>query len=235
MGQKVNPIGIRLGITRDWVSKWYAGKKQFSDQILADYEVRQFLGKRLSDASVSRVHIERPARKINVTIHTARPGIVIGKKGEDIEKLRAETAKLVGLPVGDVRLNVAEIRKPELESQLVAEGIAQQIEKRVMFRRAMKRAVMSTMRSGALGVKVRLSGRLNGAEIARTEWSREGRVPLHTFRADIDYGTAEARTTYGVIGVKVWIFKGEVFDQAPEVVEEAVEAPAAEAAPPATA
>src|SRR5690606_25826992 len=235
MGQKVNPVGIRLGITRDWVSKWYAGKKQFSDQILADYEVRQFLGKRLSDASVSRVHIERPARKINVTIHTARPGIVIGKKGEDIEKLRAETAKLVGLPVGDVRLNVAEIRKPELESQLVAEGIAQQIEKRVMFRRAMKRAVMSTMRSGALGVKVRLSGRLNGAEKARTEWSREGRVPLHTFRADIDYGTAEARTTYGVIGMKVWIFKGEVFDQAPEVVEEAVEAPAAEAAPPVTA
>jgi len=235
MGQKVNPIGIRLGITRDWVSKWYAGKKQFSEQILADHEVRQFLNRKLADASVSRVHIERPARKINVTIHTARPGIVIGKKGEDIEKLRAETARLVGLPVGDVRLNVAEIRKPELEAQLVAEGIAQQIEKRVMFRRAMKRAVMSTMRSGALGVKVRLSGRLNGAEIARTEWSREGRVPLHTFRADIDYGTAEARTTYGVIGVKVWIFKGEVFDQAPEVVEEAVEAPAAEAAPPVTA
>ncbi len=235
MGQKVNPVGIRLGITRDWVSKWYAGKKQFSEQLIADHEVRQFLGKKLSDASVSRIHIERPARKINVTIHTARPGIVIGKKGEDIEKLRAETARLVGLPVGDVRLNVAEIRKPELESQLVAEGIAQQIEKRVMFRRAMKRAVMSTMRSGALGVKVRLSGRLNGAEIARTEWSREGRVPLHTFRADIDYGTAEARTTYGVIGVKVWIFKGEVFDQAPEVVEESAEAPAADNAAPATA
>ncbi len=225
MGQKVNPLGIRLGITRDWVSKWYAGKKQFADQIHTDYQVRRFLHKKLAEASVSRVHIERAARKVNVTIHTARPGIVIGKKGEDIEKLRAETARLIGMPVGDVRLNVAEIRKPELDSQLVAEGIAQQIEKRVMFRRAMKRAVMSTMRSGALGVKVRLSGRLNGSEIARTEWSREGRVPLHTFRADIDYGTAEARTTYGVIGVKVWIFKGEVFDKAPEVaVEEAAEA-----------
>jgi small subunit ribosomal protein S3 len=236
MGQKVNPVGIRLGITRDWVSKWYAGKKQFSEQLIADHEVRQFLGKKLADASVSRIHIERPARKINVTIHTARPGIVIGKKGEDIEKLRAETAKLVGLPVADVRLNVAEIRKPELDAQLVAEGIAQQIEKRVMFRRAMKRAVMSTMRSGALGVKVRLSGRLNGAEIARTEWSREGRIPLHTYRADIDYGFAEARTTYGVIGVKVWIFKGEVFEKAPEVSEEpAAEAAQAEGAAPATA
>ena len=187
MGQKVNPLGIRLGITRDWVSKWYAGKKQFADQIHTDYQVRQFLNKKLAEASVSRVHIERAARKVNVTIHTARPGIVIGKKGEDIEKLRAETARLIGMPVGDVRLNVAEIRKPELDAQLVAEGIAQQIEKRVMFRRAMKRAVMSTMRSGALGMKVRLSGRLNGSEIARTEISREGRVPLHTFRADIDY------------------------------------------------
>jgi small subunit ribosomal protein S3 len=229
MGQKVNPLGIRLGITRDWVSKWYAGRKQFADQIHQDFRVREFLRRKLAEASVSRIHIERAARKVNVTIHTARPGIVIGKKGEDIEKLRAETARLMGLPVVDVRLNVAEIRKPELDAQLVAEGIAQQIEKRVMFRRAMKRAVMSTMRSGALGVKVRLSGRLNGSEIARTEWSREGRIPLHTFRADIDYGTAEARTTYGVIGVKVWIFKGEVFEQAPEAVEEA--APEAVAAP----
>jgi small subunit ribosomal protein S3 len=231
MGQKVNPLGIRLGITRDWVSKWYAGKKQYATQILADYHVREFLRKKLSEASVSLIHIERAARKVNVTIHTARPGIVIGKKGEDIERLRAETARLVGMPVGDVRLNVAEIRKPELDARLVAEGIAQQIEKRVMFRRAMKRAVMSTMRSGALGVKVRLAGRLNGSEIARTEWTREGRVPLHTFRADIDYGTAEARTTYGLIGVKVWIFKGEVFDQVPEVVEES----AAETAAPAEA
>jgi small subunit ribosomal protein S3 len=232
MGQKVNPLGIRLGITRDWVSKWYAGKKQFADQIHTDFQVRQFLHKKLAEASVSRVHIERAARKVNVTIHTARPGIVIGKKGEDIEKLRAETARLIGMPVGDVRLNVAEIRKPELDSQLVAEGIAQQIEKRVMFRRAMKRAVMSTMRSGALGMKVRLSGRLNGSEIARTEISREGRVPLHTFRADIDYATAEARTTYGVIGIKVWIFKGEVFDKVPEVaVEETTEAAVPAATP----
>jgi small subunit ribosomal protein S3 len=232
MGQKVNPLGIRLGITRDWVSKWYAGKKQYADQILTDFQVRKFLNKRLAEASISQVNIERAARKVNVTIHTARPGIVIGKKGEDIEKLRAETAKLIGMPIADVRLNVAEIRKPELDSKLVAEGIAQQIEKRVMFRRAMKRAVMSTMRSGALGMKVRLSGRLNGSEIARTEISREGRVPLHTFRADIDYATAEARTTYGVIGIKVWIFKGEVFDKVAEVVEEAAaEAPApAEAA-----
>jgi small subunit ribosomal protein S3 len=235
MGQKVNPLGIRLGITRDWASKWYAGRKQFAQQIHTDFLVRQFLRKKLADASVSHVHIERAARKVNVTIHTARPGIVIGKKGEDIEKLRAEVARLVGMPVVDVRLNVAEIRKPELDAQLVAEGIAQQIEKRVMFRRAMKRAVMSTMRSGALGVKVRLSGRLNGSEIARTEWSREGRIPLHTYRADIDYGTAEARTTYGVIGVKVWVFKGEVFEQVPEAIEEAAaEAPVAapvEAAP----
>jgi small subunit ribosomal protein S3 len=237
MGQKVNPLGIRLGITRDWVSKWYAGKKQYADQILTDFQVRQFLNKRLAEASISQINIERAARKVNVTIHTARPGIVIGKKGEDIEKLRAETAKLIGMPIGDVRLNVAEIRKPELDSKLVAEGIAQQIEKRVMFRRAMKRAVMSTMRSGALGMKVRLSGRLNGSEIARTEISREGRVPLHTFRADIDYATAEARTTYGVIGIKVWIFKGEVFDKVPEVVEEAAAdaaAPADAAAQPAT-
>jgi small subunit ribosomal protein S3 len=230
MGQKVNPLGIRLGITRDWVSKWYAGKQQYPAQILADFRVREFLKKRLVEASVSRVHIERAARKVNLTIHTARPGIVIGKKGEDIEKLRAETAKLLSLPVADVRINVAEIRKPEMESQLVAEGIAQQIEKRVMFRRAMKRAVMSTMRSGALGVKIRLSGRLNGSEIARTEQIREGRIPLHTFRADIDYATAEASTTYGIIGIKVWIFKGEVFDEVPvapvEPTEQAADQPA---------
>jgi small subunit ribosomal protein S3 len=214
MGQKVNPLGIRLGITRDWVSKWYATKKQFPLLVRTDFLVREFLKKKLVEASVSRVLIERAAKKVSITIQTARPGIVIGKKGEDIDKLRAETAKLLNMPMADVRLNIAEIRKPELDAQLVAEGIAQQIEKRVMFRRAMKRAVMSTMRSGALGMKVRMSGRLNGAEIARTEWVREGRVPLHTFRADIDYGLAEARTTYGVIGIKCWIFKGEVFDQA---------------------
>jgi small subunit ribosomal protein S3 len=234
MGQKVNPLGIRLGITRDWVSKWYAGKKQFPVLVHTDFRVREFLKKKLADASVSRVQIERAAKRVSITIQTARPGIVIGKKGEDIEKLRAETAKMLGLPMLDVRLNIAEIRKPELDSQLVAEGIAQQIEKRVMFRRAMKRAVMSTMRSGALGIKVRLSGRLNGSEIARTEWVREGRIPLHTFRADIDYGLAEARTTYGVIGVKVWIFKGEVFDQNTEQVAEETQS-AAPAAAPATA
>ena len=229
MGQKVNPVGIRLGITRDWVSKWYAGKKQFPAHVHTDFRVREFLKKKLADASVSRVQIERAAKRVNITIQTARPGIVIGKKGEDIEKLRAETAKMLKLPATDVRLNIAEIRKPELDAQLVADGIAQQIEKRVMFRRAMKRAVMSTMRSGALGVKVRLSGRLNGSEIARTEWAREGRVPLHTFRADIDYGLGEARTTYGVIGVKVWIFKGEVFEKS-EIAEMNAEADAAQAA-----
>src|SRR5258706_2403867 len=214
MGQKVNPLGIRLGITRDWVSMWYATKKQFPLLVRTDFLVREFLKRKLVEASVSRVLIERAAKKVNITIQTARPGIVIGKKGEDIDKLRAETARLLNMPMADVRLNIAEIRKPELDAQLVAEGIAQQIEKRVMFRRAMKRAVMSTMLSGALGMKVRMAGRLNGAEIARTEWVREGRVPLHTFRADIDYGLAEARTTYGVIGIKCWIFKGEGFDQA---------------------
>jgi len=238
MGQKVNPIGIRLGITREWTSKWYAGKKLFPQLVHTDFRVRTFLRKKLAEASVSRIQIERAANKANITIETARPGIVIGKKGEDIEKLRAETATLLGRPVADIRLNIAEIRKPELDAQLVADGIAQQIEKRVMFRRAMKRAVMSTMRSGALGIKVRLSGRLNGAEIARTEWSREGRIPLHTFRADIDYGFGEARTTYGVIGVKVWIFKGEVFDK--EDLSKTVEAdaaanPATDAAPAAAA
>jgi small subunit ribosomal protein S3 len=243
MGQKVNPLGIRLGITRDWVSKWYAGKKQFPVHVHTDFRVREFLKTKLADASVSRVLIERAAKKVNITIQTARPGIVIGKKGEDIEKLRGDTAKMLGMGTNDVRLNIAEIRKPELDAQLVADGIAQQIEKRVMFRRAMKRAVMSTMRSGALGVKVRLSGRLNGSEIARTEWAREGRVPLHTFRADIDYGLGEAKTTYGVIGVKVWIFKGEVFDKAEleraaaegeqEAAAPVAAAPAGEAAQPA--
>jgi small subunit ribosomal protein S3 len=241
MGQKVNPLGIRLGITRDWMSKWYAGKKQFPQHVHTDFRVREFLKERLKDASVSRIQIERAAKKVNITIQTARPGIVIGKKGEDIEKLRQEVAKLLGMTVLDVRLNIAEIRKPELDSQLVADSIAQQIEKRVMFRRAMKRAVMSTMRSGALGVKVRVSGRLNGSEIARTEWYREGRIPLHTFRADIDYGLSEAQTTYGVIGVKVWIFKGEVFDKAAleaaapaegEAAAAPVAAPAAPAAAP---
>jgi len=223
MGQKVNPFAIRLGITRDWVSKWYAGKKQFPAHVHTDFRVRQFLKTKLADASVSRILIDRAAKRVNITIQTARPGIVIGKKGEDIEKLRGQVAKMMKMPTTDVRINISEIRKPELDALLVAEGIAQQLERRVMFRRAMKRAVTNTMRIGALGVKVRVSGRLNGAEIARTETYREGRVPLHTFRADIDYGLGEAKTTYGVIGVKVWIFKGEVFTQQEQPPEAAAE------------
>ena len=216
MGQKVHPIGIRLGITKDWASKWYADSNQYPDYVITDFRVRQFLKDKLKEASVSRIQIERPARKANITIHTARPGIVIGKKGEDIEKLRAEVCTMMQLPLQDVRVNIAEIRKPELDAQLVAEGIAQQLERRVMFRRAMKRAVTNTMRLGAQGIKVKVSGRLNGAEIARSEWYREGRVPLHTFRADIDYGFAEAKTTYGIIGVKVWVFRGEIIGKQAE-------------------
>lgn len=218
MGQKVHPTGIRLGIVKDWTSKWYADTKNFSDYLYADLTVRSFLQQRLSQASVSRIQIERLAGKANITIHTARPGMVIGKKGEDIEKLRVAVAKMMGIPV---HINIEEIRKPELDAYLVAEGVAQQLQRRIMFRRAMKRAVSNSMRLGALGIKINVAGRLNGAEIARKEWYREGRVPLHTLRADIDYGIAEANTTYGVIGVKVWIFKGEVFDpvNVPEVAE----------------
>jgi small subunit ribosomal protein S3 len=212
MGQKVHPTGIRLGIVADWASKWYADSHTFPEYVRKDYELRTYIKQRLKDASVSRIHIERPAKKANITIHTARPGIVIGKKGEDIEKLRGEVATLLSMPLHDVRINIAEIRKPELDALLVAEGIAQQLERRVQFRRAMRRAVTNTMRIGADGIKVRVSGRLNGAEIARSEWYREGRVPLHTLRADIDYGLAEAKTTYGVIGVKVWICRGDVFE-----------------------
>ena len=226
MGQKVHPTGIRLGITTDWQSKWYADSQSFPEYVRQDFEVRKFLSKRLKDASVSRIQIERPAKKINITLHTARPGIVIGKKGEDIERLRREVASMLQMSLADVRINIAEVRKPELDATLVAEGIAQQLERRVMFRRAMKRAVTNTMRAGALGVKVKVGGRLNGAEIARSEWYREGRVPLHTLRADIDYGTAEAHTTYGVIGVKVWIFKGEVYDTAETATGDAAEAAA---------
>ena len=224
MGQKVHPTGIRLGIVKEWSSKCYADSQTFPEYVRTDHELRVFIKNKLKDASVSRIAIERPAKKANITIFTARPGIVIGKKGEDIEKLRAEVAKMIGMHVNDVRINISEVRKPELDAQLVAEGIAQQLERRVMFRRAMKRAVTNTMRVGAEGIKVKVGGRLNGAEIARSEWYREGRVPLHTLRADIDYGVAEAHTTYGVIGVKVWIFKGEVFDK-----------PEAEAAEPAEA
>jgi small subunit ribosomal protein S3 len=226
MGQKVNPIGIRLGITRDWTSKWYADSRTFPKYVESDFRIREFLMKKLKEASVGKIHIERPARKANITIHTARPGVVIGKKGEDIESLRVQVAKMAKLGLSDVRINIAEIRKPELDARLVAEGIAQQLERRVMFRRAMKRAVTNTMRLGAQGIKVMVAGRLNGGEIARSEWYREGRVPLHTFRADMDYALAEAMTTYGVIGVKVWIFRGEVFDQQEAQAEE-VAAPAA--------
>jgi len=211
MGHKVHPVGFRLGISSDWSSRWYADNKSFSEHLEQDVRTRKYIRQRLKDASVSRVQIERPARSAAVTIHTARPGIVIGRKGEDIERLRTEIAPMLGLERSAVKVSVEEIRKPELDAQLVAESIAQQLERRVMFRRAMKRAVQTTMRLGAGGVKINVAGRLGGAEIARTEWYREGRVPLHTLRADIDYGMAEAQTTYGIIGVKVWIFKGEVF------------------------
>ncbi len=209
MGQKVHPTGIRLGITKDWTSKWFAESKDYSNFLHNDLMVREFLQKKLANASVSRIQIERPANNARITIHTARPGLVIGKKGEDIERLRNEVSAMMKAPV---HINIEEVRKPELDATLVAQSIAQQLERRIMFRRAMKRAVTNSMRLGAQGVKVNVGGRLNGAEIARSEWYREGRVPLHTLRADIDYGFAEANTTYGVIGVKVWIFKGEVFD-----------------------
>lgn len=208
MGQKVHPNGFRLGIVADFNSTWYAEKSNFAKQLHEDLALREELKKKLAHASVARIQIERAAGSVRITIHTARPGLVIGKKGEDIERIRTELRGRLGQ---DVQLNIEEIRKPELSSVLVAEGIAQQLEKRVMFRRAMKRSVQNAMRLGAGGIKVRVAGRLNGAEIARAEWYREGRVPLHTLRANIDYGTAEAATTYGIIGIKVWIFKGEVF------------------------
>ncbi len=219
MGQKVHPIGIRLGITKDWCSTWYADSRTYADYVYQDHLIRTFLRGKLKDASISRIQIDRPAKRASITIHTARPGIVIGKKGEDIERLRVGIVKLLGMTLSDVRLNISEIRKPELDALLVAEGIAQQLVRRVQFRRAMRRAVTNTMRVGAEGIKVRVAGRLNGAEIARSEWYLEGRVPLHTFRADIDYALAEAHTTYGLIGVKVWIFRGEVFDK-PEAIQE---------------
>ncbi len=212
MGQKVHPTGIRLGIATDWTSKWYAGSDQYADFLHEDLKVREYLKKSLAQAAVSRIAIARPAKSIVITIHTARPGIIIGKKGEDIEKLRQEVSRLLNIHINNVKINIEEIRKPELDAQLVAESIAQQLERRVMFRRAMRRSVSNAMRLGAEGIKINISGRLNGAEIARNEWYREGRVPLHTLRADVDYGTAEALTTYGILGVKVWIYKGEVFD-----------------------
>ena len=212
MGHKVNPNLFRLGISTQWTSNWYAERGAYGDNLNKDRLVREFLVKKLAAASVSRIQIDRPAKSARVTIHTARPGIVIGKKGEDIEKLRQECSKIMLLKPDSVHISVEEIRKPELDSKLIAESVAQQLERRIMFRRAMKRAVTNAMRLGAGGIKIQVGGRLNGAEIARTEWYREGRVPLHTLRAYIDYGTAEARTNYGVIGIKVWVFNGEVFE-----------------------
>jgi len=212
MGQKVHPTGIRLGIATDWRSKWYAEGEEYSKFLNKDIEVRNYLNEKLKNASISQIRIERPAKSIYITVSTARPGVVIGKKGEDIEKLRQSIAKITSVHINNVKVNVEEIRKPELDAHLVAESIANQLERRIMFRRAMKRSVGNAMRLGAEGIKINVAGRLNGAEIARGEWYREGRVPLHTLRADIDYGTAEANTSYGIIGIKVWIYKGEVFD-----------------------
>jgi len=210
VGQKVNPIGIRLGISRDHNSVWFAEKDKYREILFNDFQVREFLKKELDNAFVSKIHIERPAQSAKVTIHTARPGMIIGKRGEDIDRLREKLTQIMNVPVS---LNIQEIRKPDLDAQLVAANIALQLEKRAMFRRVMKRAAQNTMRQGALGVKIKVSGRLGGAEIARSEWHKDGRVPLHTLRADVDYGLAEAKTTYGIIGVKVWIFRGELIDK----------------------
>ncbi len=224
MGQKVHPYGIRLGIIKDWTSTWYADTRSYADYLNTDLAIRKFLRKKLAHASVSRIQIERPANNARIVIHTARPGIVIGKKGEDIEALRKQVSALMKIPA---HISVEEIRKPELDAYLVAESVAQQLERRIMFRRAMRRAVSNAMRLGAQGIRINVAGRLNGAEIARSEWYREGRVPLHTLRADIDYGFAEANTTYGVIGVKVWIFKGEIMSRAEEPSGEQAAEPAA--------
>jgi len=220
MGQKIHPIGFRLSVNKNWSSKWFANNSDFASQLHKDIEVRDYLKKRLANAGISKVIIERPAKNAKITIYTARPGVVIGKKGEDIESLRVELRKRMGLP--DVALNIEEVRKPEVDAQLIADNITSQLEKRIMFRRAMKRAMQNAMRLGAQGIKIMSAGRLNGIEIARTEWYREGRVPLHTLRANIDYGFSEAKTTYGIIGVKVWVFKGEQTGQ-----DEAAAVPAA--------
>tara|TARA_B100001013_G_scaffold327323_1_gene240408 strand:- start:46 stop:702 length:657 start_codon:yes stop_codon:yes gene_type:complete len=209
MGQKVHPIGFRLGITKQHTSNWYAEKSQYTENLLKDIEVREHLSSKLAHASVSRIEIERTADNARVVIHTARPGVVIGKKGEDIDKMREEITQMMGIPV---TLSIQEIRKPDLDAKLLADSVAQQLERRVMFRRAIKRAVQNAMRQGALGVKIRVAGRLGGTEIARSEWHKEGRVPLHTLRADVDYGLSEAKTTYGIIGVKAWVFRGEVLE-----------------------
>lgn len=211
MGQKVNPIGLRVGINRTWDSRWYAGR-DYGKKLVEDLKLREYVHERLKPAGISRVIIERAAKNTRVTVHTARPGVVIGKKGADIEKLRSDLSKRAG---GEVSLNIVEVRKPEVDAQLVAEGVAQQLERRVSFRRAMKRAVQSALRQGGQGIRINVSGRLGGAEIARTEWYREGRVPLHTLRADLDYGTSEALTAFGIIGVKVWIYKGDIMEHDP--------------------
>lgn len=219
MGQKVNPKGIRLGIVKDWDSRWYASSKDYANYLNSDLNVRDYLFDKLKAASVSRITIERLASNAKVTIHTARPGIVIGKKGADIDQLKADVTQKMGIPV---HINIEEVKKPELDARLVAESIAQQLEKRVMYRRAVKRALGNATRLGAQGIKIMVSGRLNGAEIARSEWYREGRVPLHTFRADVDYSTFNAHTQYGVIGIKVWIFKGEILDHKKGTLDEVV-------------
>jgi small subunit ribosomal protein S3 len=221
MGQKIHPTGFRLSVLKNWSSKWYANSKNFPFMLNEDIKVREYLKKKLAHASVGRVIIERPSKNARITIYSSRPGIVIGKKGEDIEVLRGELQRRMGVPV---HVNIEEIRKPEIDAQLIADNIAQQLEKRIMFRRAMKRAMQNAMRLGAQGIKIMSSGRLNGIEIARTEWYREGRVPLHTLRADLDYGTAEAKTTYGVIGIKVWVFKGEVIGHSEQSAATAVPA-----------
>jgi small subunit ribosomal protein S3 len=222
MGQKIHPTGFRLAVTRNWASKWYAGNANFATMLNEDLKVREFLKKRLKNASVGRVVIERPAKNARITIFSSRPGVVIGKKGEDIESLKVELQKRMGVPV---HVNIEEIRKPEIDAQLIADSIAQQLEKRIMFRRAMKRAMQNAMRLGAQGIKLMSSGRLNGIEIARTEWYREGRVPLHTLRADIDYGFSEAVTTYGIIGIKCWVYKGDrlAANEAPAIAAPEVE------------
>jgi small subunit ribosomal protein S3 len=231
MGQKINPVGFRLAVNRNWSSRWYANNKTFAPMLAEDIKVREFLKKKLAHASVGRVLIERPAKDARITIFSARPGVVIGKKGEEIESLKAELRRIMG--VQQVHVNIEEIRKPEIDAQLIADSIAQQLEKRIMFRRAMKRAMQNAMRLGAQGIKIMSAGRLNGIEIARTEWYREGRVPLHTLRADIDYGLGEAKTTYGVIGIKVWVYKGEVLPkgEAPAAVPGATPAAAQPEAP----
>jgi small subunit ribosomal protein S3 len=219
MGQKINPIGFRLAVTRNWASRWYAADKDFGGLLASDIRVREYLKRKLKSASVGRVVIERPAKNARITVYSARPGVVIGKRGEDIESLKSDLQRLMGVPV---HVNIEEIRKPETDAQLIADSIAQQLEKRIMFRRAMKRSMQNAMRLGAQGIKIMSAGRLNGIEIARTEWYREGRVPLHTLRAIIDYGTAEANTTYGVIGIKVWVYKGDMLPNGDMPVETVV-------------